>query len=157
LALLAREAPLDIWHQSGERWLTQTEASYQAAQIKARVAPFITDMAEAYGWADLVICRAGALTVAELTAAGVGAVLVPFAAAVDDHQTFNARYLVEEGAALLVAESDLTAENLARELKPLCQGRGRLLALAERARLLARPHATDELVAACLSYAGAAA
>ncbi len=81
--------------------------------MRADVRPFIEDMAEAYGWADLVICRAGALTVSELAAAGVGAMLVPFPAAVDDHQTHNARFLVREGAAVLIADRELTAERLA--------------------------------------------
>jgi UDP-N-acetylglucosamine--N-acetylmuramyl-(pentapeptide) pyrophosphoryl-undecaprenol N-acetylglucosamine transferase len=111
-------------------------------------------MAEAYGWADLVICRAGALTVSELAAVGIGAILVPFPAAVDDHQTHNAQYLVREGAALLIADRALTPERLADELKQLCAGRGKLLAMAERARQLAKPHATEELTASCLQLAG---
>lgn len=149
LAVVAGLASLDVWHQSGERWLAQAESCYSQAQVKARVAPFIDDMAEAYAWADLVICRAGALTVSELAAAGIGAVLVPFAAAVDDHQTRNAAYLVDDGAALLIAEADLTAARLAEVVGELCRGRGRLIAMAERARMLARPRATEELAAAC--------
>ena len=92
-----------------------------------------------------MICRSGALTVSELAAVGVGAVLVPFPAAVDDHQTVNAQYLVREGAAVLIADRDLTAERLAAELQGLCAGRGKLLAMAERARLVARPRAAEEL------------
>jgi UDP-N-acetylglucosamine--N-acetylmuramyl-(pentapeptide) pyrophosphoryl-undecaprenol N-acetylglucosamine transferase len=114
-------------------------------------------MAEAYGWADLVICRAGALTVSELACAGVGAILVPFPAAVDDHQTVNAQVPTAEGAAVLISDRELTAERLATELTALCAGRGRLIAMAERARLLARPHAAHELAAACVQFAGAAA
>jgi UDP-N-acetylglucosamine--N-acetylmuramyl-(pentapeptide) pyrophosphoryl-undecaprenol N-acetylglucosamine transferase len=114
-------------------------------------------MAEAYSWADLVICRSGALTVSELAAAGVGAILVPFPAAVDDHQTHNAQYLVKEGAAVLIADRDLTAERLADELYRLCAGRGKLLAMAERARLLAKPRAADELATSCLAMAAEAA
>ena len=114
-------------------------------------------MAEAYAWADLVICRSGALTVSEIAAVGVGAVLVPFPAAVDDHQTHNAKYLVNEGAAILIADRDLTAERLADELQHLCAGRGKLLAMAERARMLAKPHAAEELAAACVSLARRAA
>ncbi len=119
--------------------------------------PFIEDMAEAYGWADLVICRSGALTVSELAAVGVGAVLVPFPAAVDDHQTHNARYLVNEGAAILMSDRELTAERLAAELEKLCAGREKLLAMAERARLLAKPHAAEELAASCIELARGAA
>ena len=93
----------------------------------------------------------------ELAAAGVGAILVPFPAAVDDHQTHNAQYLVKEGAAVLIADRDLTAERLADELHGLCAGRGRLLAMAERARLLAKPRAADELATSCLEMAAEAA
>jgi UDP-N-acetylglucosamine--N-acetylmuramyl-(pentapeptide) pyrophosphoryl-undecaprenol N-acetylglucosamine transferase len=114
-------------------------------------------MAEAYGWADLVICRSGALTVSELAAAGVGAVLVPFPGAVDDHQTHNARFLVREGAAVLVADRDLTTDRLAAELARLCRSRETLLVMAERARRLARPDATEELAASCLELARRAA
>ncbi|MBV9345636.1 MAG: UDP-N-acetylglucosamine--N-acetylmuramyl-(pentapeptide) pyrophosphoryl-undecaprenol N-acetylglucosamine transferase, partial [Gammaproteobacteria bacterium] len=95
-------------------------------------------------------CRAGALTISELAAVGVGSVLVPFPNAVDDHQAANAQYLVREGAAVLVLDRDLSPERLAGELQPLCAGRGKLLAMAERARLLARPRAGEELAASCV-------
>ena len=122
----------------------------------ADVTPFIDDMARAYADADLVICRAGALTISELAAVGVAAVLVPFPAAVDDHQTVNAQFLVREGAAVLIADRDLTPARLAAELKELCQGRGKLLAMAERARLVAKPRAAEELAAACVEQLEAA-
>ncbi len=158
LAKLAGSMSFDVRHQAGERWIEAGRQSYAAAGVRADVRPFIEDMAEAYGWADLVICRSGALTVSELAAVGVGAILVPFPAAVDDHQTHNAQYLVGEGAALLIADRSLTAERLADELKRLCTGgRGELLVMAERARRLARPHATQELTAACLALAQEAA
>ena len=152
-------APLaiDVRHQAGERWIDSARATYASAGVRADVRPFIEDMAEAYSWADLVICRSGALTVSELAAVGVGAVLVPFPAAVDDHQTHNAQYLVSEGAAILIADRDLTAERLADELQGLCAGRGKLLAMAERARLLAKPHAAEELAASCIELARRAA
>jgi UDP-N-acetylglucosamine--N-acetylmuramyl-(pentapeptide) pyrophosphoryl-undecaprenol N-acetylglucosamine transferase len=150
-------APIDVRHQAGERWIEAGRQSYASAGVRADVRPFIEDMAEAYSWADLVVCRSGALTVSELAAAGVGAILVPFPAAVDDHQTQNAQYLVREGAAVLVADRELTAERLAAVLHRLCAGRGKLLAMAERARLLARPQAADELAASCLEMARAAA
>ncbi len=108
-------------------------------------------MAEALGWADLVICRAGALTIAELAAAGVGALLVPFPHAVDDHQTHNAKFLVDAGAARLVADAALTPELLVRELRELCADRGGLLVMAEAARRVARPAAAQELLDACLA------
>jgi UDP-N-acetylglucosamine--N-acetylmuramyl-(pentapeptide) pyrophosphoryl-undecaprenol N-acetylglucosamine transferase len=157
LARVHRGVELEVRHQSGERWLAQAQHCYQEAGVKAEVSAFIDDMAAAYAWADLVICRAGALTVSELAAAGVGALFVPFAAAVDDHQTRNAAYLVKEGAALLISEADLTAERLADALAPLCQGRGKLIAMAERARLMAKPQATAQLAAACEPYARMAA
>jgi UDP-N-acetylglucosamine--N-acetylmuramyl-(pentapeptide) pyrophosphoryl-undecaprenol N-acetylglucosamine transferase len=124
--------------------------------VAAEVTPFIDDMARAYADADLVICRSGALTVSELAAVGVASVLVPFPAAVDDHQTFNAQYLVREGAAVLIADRDLTADRLAAELKELCAGRGKLLAMAERARLVSKPGAAEDLAAECRAQLEAA-
>src|ERR1700730_13059830 len=152
--LAAAEFPsIDVHHQAGERWIDTGRQSYASAGVRADVRPFIEDMAEAYSWADLVICRSGALTVSELAAAGIGSILVPFPAAVDDHQTHNAQYLVKEGAAVLIADRELSAERLAAELLPLCNGRGELLAMAERARLLAKPQAAAELAASCLAMA----
>jgi UDP-N-acetylglucosamine--N-acetylmuramyl-(pentapeptide) pyrophosphoryl-undecaprenol N-acetylglucosamine transferase len=147
----------DVRHQAGERWIDAGRASYAQAGVRADVRPFIEDMSEAYAWADLVICRSGALTVSELAAVGVAAILVPFPNAVDDHQAFNAQYLVREGAAVLISDRELTAERLAAELQRLCAGRGKLLAMAERARLLAKPRAAEELAASCLELARSAA
>jgi UDP-N-acetylglucosamine--N-acetylmuramyl-(pentapeptide) pyrophosphoryl-undecaprenol N-acetylglucosamine transferase len=157
LARLSGRLAFDVRHQAGERWLTEGRASYARAAVRADVRPFIEDMAEAYAWADLVICRAGALTVSELAAVGVGAILVPFPGAVDDHQAFNAQYLVREGAAVVIADRELTAERLAAELERLCAGRGKLLAMAERARQLATPRAAEELADSCLALARSAA
>jgi UDP-N-acetylglucosamine--N-acetylmuramyl-(pentapeptide) pyrophosphoryl-undecaprenol N-acetylglucosamine transferase len=147
----------DVRHQAGERWLEAGRASYAQAGVRADVRPFIEDMSEAYGWADLVICRSGALTVSELAAVGVAAILVPFPNAVDDHQAHNAQYLVREGAAVLIPDRELTEERLANELQRLGAGRGKLLAMAERARSLAKPAAADELAASCMALAGQAA
>lgn len=153
LALLApAERPL-VRHQSGERLIAEASASYQAAGLEAEVVPFIREMAEAYAWADLVICRAGALTVSELAAAGLGAILVPYPYAVDNHQWFNARYLAERGAAHLIVQSELTPERLAETLRPLLADRGALLGLAQAARRLARPQAAEEIARACLELA----
>ena len=149
LARLGPELPLEVWHQAGERGFEATMRCYAEVGVHARLVPFIEDMAVAYAWADLVICRAGALTIAELAATGVGAILVPFPAAVDDHQTRNAGFLVNEGAAVLIADREFSPERLERELRTLCAGRGRLLAMAERARLLARADATEALAGAC--------
>jgi UDP-N-acetylglucosamine--N-acetylmuramyl-(pentapeptide) pyrophosphoryl-undecaprenol N-acetylglucosamine transferase len=154
LARLAGSVRVEVRHQAGERGEESARRAYAAALVPAEVSAFIEDMAEAYGWADLVICRAGALTVSELACAGVGAILVPFPGAVDDHQTYNAQVSTAEGAAILISDRELTAERLATELATLCAGRGRLIAMAERARLLAQPRATSELAAACAQFAG---
>jgi UDP-N-acetylglucosamine--N-acetylmuramyl-(pentapeptide) pyrophosphoryl-undecaprenol N-acetylglucosamine transferase len=119
------------------------------------VTSFIADMAAAYAWADLVVCRAGALTIAEVAVAGVAALLVPFPHAVDDHQTRNAAYLVDAGAALCVADRDFDAVRAAAELGALCADRGRLLAMAGAARTLARPDAARELMRHSLAAARA--
>ena len=157
LARLSASLAFDTRHQAGERWLDAAQQNYANAAVRAAVVPFIDDMAGAYAWADLVICRAGALTISEIAAAGIGAILVPFPAATDDHQSENAAYLVREGAAVLIADRELTVERLADELRRLCAGRGKLLAMAERARLLARPRAAEELAQSCLKLAGNAA
>ncbi len=147
---------LHVRHQAGERGLDSARAAYEEAGVSADISAFITDMAQAYADADLVICRAGALTVSELAAVGVASILVPFPAAVDDHQTVNAQYLVREGAAVLIADRDLTPARLASELKLLCAGRGKLFAMAERARLVAKPRAAEDLAAACMQQLEAA-
>jgi UDP-N-acetylglucosamine--N-acetylmuramyl-(pentapeptide) pyrophosphoryl-undecaprenol N-acetylglucosamine transferase len=143
--------PLHVRHQAGERGIDAARAAYAEARVAGEVSAFIDDMARAYADADLVICRAGALTISELAAVGVASVLVPFPAAVDDHQTFNAQFLVREGAAVLIADRDLTADRLAATLRELCAGRSKLLAMAERARLVARPRAAEDLAAACMA------
>jgi UDP-N-acetylglucosamine--N-acetylmuramyl-(pentapeptide) pyrophosphoryl-undecaprenol N-acetylglucosamine transferase len=150
LSRLAASLPLEVRHQSGERWLDPARRNYAEAGVRARLDAFIEDMADAYAWADLVICRAGALTVSELAAAGVGSILVPFPAATDDHQTRNAAFLVREGAAIMISDADLSVDRLARELGALGGGRGKLFAMAERARSLARPRAVEELADACV-------
>ncbi|TLY75844.1 MAG: undecaprenyldiphospho-muramoylpentapeptide beta-N-acetylglucosaminyltransferase [Gammaproteobacteria bacterium] len=157
LKRVAGSLAFDVRHQAGERWIDAGRASYAQAGVRADVRPFIEDMSEAYGWADLVICRAGALTVSELAAVGVAAILVPFPGSVDDHQAYNAQYLVRAGAAVVIPDRELSAERLAAELQRLCAGRGQLLAMAERARLLAKPRAADELAASCLELARRAA
>jgi UDP-N-acetylglucosamine--N-acetylmuramyl-(pentapeptide) pyrophosphoryl-undecaprenol N-acetylglucosamine transferase len=156
VALKRSGLQLQVRHQAGERGIEAARKAYAEAGVTAEVSPFISDMAQAYADADLVICRAGALTISELAAVGVGALLVPFPAAVDDHQTVNAQFLVREGAAVLIADRDLTPERLSAELAALCQGRGKLLAMAERARLLARPRAAEELAQACYEQMEAA-
>lgn len=153
LALLAPDERPEVWHQAGERTHAIGLEAYARARVDASVVPFIDDVAKAYAWADLVVCRAGAITVAELAAAGVGAILVPFPAAVDDHQTHNAAWLVRQGAAETIAQRDLDAATLAARLRALLPRRDLLLAMAERARAAARPDATRELEAACIAAA----
>jgi UDP-N-acetylglucosamine--N-acetylmuramyl-(pentapeptide) pyrophosphoryl-undecaprenol N-acetylglucosamine transferase len=155
LALLQKSAGQElkfaVRHQAGEKHIDAARAAYAAAQVSGDVTAFIGDMAEALAWADLVICRAGALTIAELAAAGVGAVLVPYPHAVDDHQTHNARYLVDAGAARLVGDAALTADTLAALLRLLCADRSTLLSMAIAARGLAQPDAAAELLRSCLA------
>lgn len=122
-------------------------AAYAAAGVQGELRPFIDDMASAYAAADLVICRAGALTVAELAAVGAASLLVPFPHAVDDHQTGNARFLADRGAAWLLPQNELTAERLAGILAST--DRQRLLQMADNARAQARPRATEAVARVC--------
>lgn len=134
---LARVAPANrpqVRHQTGERGLEAARAAYAEARVEAEVLPFIDDMAAAYAWADLAVCRAGAMTIAELQAAGLGAIFVPLAVATDDHQTRNAEYMVKSGAARVIQERDLTPERLAQMIGELIGNRARLLKMAEAAR-----------------------
>ncbi len=155
LAEMQRRGNLDIEvrHQSGERLLETARAAYAQTPVRAQVSAFIENMAEAYGWADLIICRSGALTVSELAAAGLGAILVPYPHAVDDHQTHNAGFLVRAGAAQCIADPDLTATRLADALLRLCADRAVLAQMAQAARSLARPDAAAELLRRCLAAA----
>ncbi len=143
------ERPL-VRHQSGEKHLAALQTNYAQAGVEAECLPFIEDMATAYAWADLVICRAGALTVAELAAVGVASILVPFPHAVDDHQTRNARFLADAGAAILLPQARATAEELSL-LRSLT--RAQLLQMAERARALAKPEATQTVARTCMELA----
>lgn len=151
LAQLPVETRPHVWHQAGQNKDQATRQTYAASGVEGRVEPFIADMAEAYGWADLVICRAGALTVSELAAAGVGAVLVPYPHAVDDHQTRNALYLTEAGAGRLILQSELTPAALADVLRELLrEGREGLVKMASAAREMAKPTATQRVADICL-------
>lgn len=145
----------EIRHQTGPADLDATRAGYRQAGVNAEVMPFIEDMAAAYAWADLVVCRAGALTISELAAAGLGAVLVPFPHAVDDHQTANAGFLADAGAAIVMQESCLSPESLAAALEPILADRSRSLQMADAARGQARPHAARQVAEACLKWVSA--
>ncbi|MGI9275928.1 MAG: undecaprenyldiphospho-muramoylpentapeptide beta-N-acetylglucosaminyltransferase [Endozoicomonas sp.] len=139
-----------VWHQTGKGNYEATRKAYQQKGIDAKVEPFINDMAAAYTWADLVLCRSGALTVSELAIAGRPAILVPYPHAVDDHQTVNGSYLVEQGAALMVQQNELSKESLAEMFKELSGNHRQLQAMAEAARSVARPQATREVADHCL-------
>ncbi|MDX1555908.1 MAG: undecaprenyldiphospho-muramoylpentapeptide beta-N-acetylglucosaminyltransferase [Xanthomonadales bacterium] len=154
LALLpVGERPL-VRHQAGRREAEHTAQAYRAQGIEAEVGEFIDDMAEAYAWADLVVCRSGALTVSELAAAGLGAVLVPFPHAVDDHQTRNAEFLAEAGAAEILPETELTPESLADVLRRLLGDRAGRLRMAQAARSVAVPDSAQRVAGLCLEVAG---
>ncbi len=146
--LSASERPL-VYHQTGEKHCESTQQAYQAAGLEAEVVPFITDMGKAYAWADIVLCRAGALTIAELCAAGLGAILVPYPYAVDDHQTANANYLVKHQAALLIQQTALTEDGLAALIKELSDSPEKRQAMAEAAYQLRRIDATDKVFTIC--------
>jgi len=154
LEMLGPQMRPHVLHQVGRNNLEQAVASYAQAGLATdeacRVVPFIDDMAAAYDWADLVICRAGATTVFEIAAAGKPAIFIPFPHAVDDHQTRNAQWLSGSGAAVLIQQSDLTPEGLAALLKNFTQDRGRLLAMATGARALAQPDACDLVTEQCM-------
>ena len=143
-----------VWHQAGANKYEETEALYRLLKVDARVAPFVSDMAEAYDWADIVICRAGALTLAELCAVGLGSILVPFPHAVDDHQTHNAQQLVNKGAAILMPQTELTADSLAAVLKEILdKGREHIIKMAQAARELSMPNASQQVAEYCLEAA----
>jgi UDP-N-acetylglucosamine--N-acetylmuramyl-(pentapeptide) pyrophosphoryl-undecaprenol N-acetylglucosamine transferase len=152
LALLPGDTRPEVWHQAG-RGLDEARAAYAASGVEARIDAFIDDMADAYRWADLVVARAGALTVTELQAIGVGAVLVPFRYATDDHQTRNAAHFAAAGAGVVIAETDLAPPRLAAELEQLLADETRLLAMAEAARSQAKHDAAARLASACLELA----
>lgn len=143
-----------VYHQTGADGLAAVQLGYRGVVDNARVEAFIRDMADAYAWADLVVCRAGALTVAELAAVGVAAVLVPYPHAVDDHQTANANYLVTAGAAILVPQAELTAAALADTLARFGGQRDVLLDMARAARALARPDAARRVAGLCCEAGG---
>lgn len=143
-----------VLHQTGRQELEVVREAYAGAGIEARVEPFIEDMAGAYAWADLVICRSGALTIAELAVVGVPAILVPFPHATDDHQTGNAHFLADAGAAILVPQDTLTPARLAGLLEDFTGQRSLLLEMATRARALAMPDAARRVASLCLQAAG---
>jgi UDP-N-acetylglucosamine--N-acetylmuramyl-(pentapeptide) pyrophosphoryl-undecaprenol N-acetylglucosamine transferase len=151
LALIDVAQRPQVTHQTGARHADTTRAAYAAAGVTATVAPFIDDMARAYAEADVIVCRAGASTIAELAAAGIASVLVPFPHAVDDHQTRNAGFLAERDAAVLIPQPELTPERLADVLRGFT--RASLAQMAQRARAAGKPEATRAVADACMELA----
>jgi UDP-N-acetylglucosamine--N-acetylmuramyl-(pentapeptide) pyrophosphoryl-undecaprenol N-acetylglucosamine transferase len=153
LAKVAGELRPQVFHQAGKQHDQVTAERYREVAVEAEVAPFIKDMAAAYAWADLVICRAGALTVSELAAAGLPSFLVPLPHAIDDHQTRNAEYLAKEGAAFLLPQHATDADKLAAQLTEVLMHPEKLKAMGRTARSLAKPDATRTVVEICLEVA----
>jgi len=144
----------EVWHQSGPKHYAETKARYAENGVQARIEAYIDDVAAAYVWADVVVCRAGASTISELSIAGVASILVPYPYAVDDHQMANARHLVDAGAALLMPQPSFDEGHLAELLADLHASRKRLVAMARKARELARPDATQQVATLCMEVIG---
>ena len=155
LALFPEHVRPSVLHQAGEKNLADLKKNYQSAGVRGELVAFIEDMARCYAAADLVICRAGAMTVAELAAGGIASVLVPFPYAVDDHQTANARFLADQGAAVLLSQKDLSPEGLAKLICSL--DREALAAMAHKAKALGRPDAARVVADRCMALAVGAA
>lgn len=151
LAKLPIEQRPQVVHQAGVKHIETLKKTYEAADVAVDARAFIDDMASMYAWADFVICRSGALTVAEVSAVGIGALMVPFPFAVDDHQTTNAAYLAEAGAAFLIQQKELRVEKLAELLLSL--NRAQCLQMANKARALGKPEATADVAAVCKEIA----
>lgn len=141
---------LDVWHQTGLRNFDVVSEQYKIAKVEARVEAYLENMDQAYYWADVVLCRAGAMTVSELAIAGLPSILVPYPHAIDDHQTANAQYLEQVGAAYLLPQAQLTCEKIISLLSTFVESEDTLLKMGEQAKLVARPNATQDVVACCL-------
>ena len=152
LATLPEAQRPEVVHQAGEKHIATLEANYLQAGVVAETKAYIQDIATIYAWADVVVCRAGALTVAELACVGVASILVPFPHAVDDHQTGNAHYLSEKGAAILIQQTAFSVEKASEILKQLT--RHDCLAMANKARALAKPDAAVSVANICIGLAG---
>jgi UDP-N-acetylglucosamine--N-acetylmuramyl-(pentapeptide) pyrophosphoryl-undecaprenol N-acetylglucosamine transferase len=141
---------LDVWHQTGIRNFEAVSELYKEAKVDARVEAYLDNMDQAYYWADIVLCRAGAMTVSELAVAGLPSILVPYPHAIDDHQTANARYLEKVGAAYLLPQPQLSCEKIISLLSEFVEGEEKLLKMGEQAKFVAHPNATRDVVAHCL-------
>lgn len=153
LSVLKGKVNFHIRHQTGHHHFSETKALYQSHHVSAELHEYIDNMAMVYAWADLVLCRAGAMTIAELSAAGVASILVPYPYAVDDHQTVNARYLSDQDGAILRQEDDLSVHVLAELLLQLSMNRNRLLDMAKISKSLSKPMATIHVADLCMGLA----
>jgi len=142
-----------VWHQSGQFELEETRNRYLQSGVQARIDPFIEAMNDAYAWADLVVCRSGAITVSEIAAAGLASILVPFPHAVDDHQTANARYLTDNGAGVLAPQASTDSNRMAEIIREILNSPERLASMASAAAELAIPDATERVAIHCLELA----
>ena len=152
LKLISKDARPKVIHQAGDKHLADLQKRYADLGVEAEVLPFIEDMPSAYAQADLVICRAGAMTIAELAACGVASCLIPFPFAIDDHQTANAKFLADANAAILLSQQDLNPQDLALMIQNF--NRTDLKEIALRAHALAKPHATQRVAEVCADCAG---
>lgn len=143
---------VQIRHQTGAAMQNEVAEKYKTLNLNAEVSAFIDDMAAAYSWADLIICRAGAMTISEVAAMGIPAIFIPLSSAIDDHQTANAKYLTDFGVAILVKQSDLTAENLVQQIRFLCENLPERRAISQT---LAYLNATETVAQFCIAEAKA--
>ena len=151
MQILATDRRIEVRHQTGAGQLEDTRQRYAGSDPSSVVlSEFIDDMAQAYAWADIVLCRAGALTIAELCVVGVASILVPYPHAVDDHQTANARFLVQAGGAALIPEAQMTPENLAATVSRICSEPAELMRMAVVSRSLGRRDATETVGTLCM-------
>lgn len=149
LASYPNKNDIIVWHQTGQADYDEMANQYKKVSIDAKISPFIEEISHAYCWADIVVCRAGALTVSEIATVGVGAVFIPYPFAVDDHQFHNSRYLEQAGAAIIVMQEALDAKKLINIFQQFSHNRNRLLTMAECARHLSQPKAVQHVVAEC--------
>ena len=154
IGVLAKELKIEVWHQTGVSMHKDVQFAYENINSKIKVEEFIHDVDQAYAWADLIICRSGAITLAEIAMVGLGAVLVPYPHAVDDHQTANARSFVSAGAAYLVTEPDLNTEKLAELLLTVLADQDQLINMACAAKRLGRVDASKRVADECMQACG---
>ena len=154
LGVISSSIEIEVWHQTGAKRQELVLENYQKNNLQARVDEFIDDIDQAYAWADLIVCRSGAITLAEVAAVGLGAVLVPYPYAVDDHQTANAQSYVDAGAAKIISETELTTEKLAETLRILLSDSQQLMDMACAAKKMGQSNASKRVADECMSACG---